>query len=137
VAALRQLPDPRAAAGLAALLGAGVVSDPELSDALVAIGPQAATALAPLLETSPSTVRLAAIEALGALASAHPAALPDEADLVATLDRAADDAELAVRRAALVALAEFGPSGRAHLTTRLDDPAVAGLARGLLALPAD
>lgn len=137
VAALRQLPDPRAASGLAALLGAGVVSDPELSDALVAIGPQAATALAPLLEASPTTVRLAAIETLGALASAHPASLPDEADLVAALDRAADDAELAVRRAALVALAELGPSGRARLTTRLDDLAVGGLARGLLALSAD
>jgi DNA-binding transcriptional MerR regulator len=131
VAALRQLPDPHAAAPLAGLLGGGMVADAEVSDALVAIGPPAVAALVPLLVAEPD-VRLAAAETLGALAATHPSELAGSAEVIDALDRAADDPALAVRRAALVALAELGPEGHARIEARQADLELGSLARRLL-----
>ncbi|MCE1175088.1 MAG: MerR family transcriptional regulator [Propionibacteriales bacterium] len=135
VAALRQLPDRQAAAGLAALLGVGVVDDAELSDALVAIGTPAAPAVLVRLADATAEVRLAAADALGALAATDGSELAVEhPEVVAGLIEAADDPHLPVRRSALVALADLGPAGRVALTARQDDPAVGSLARRLLRL---
>lgn len=134
VAALRQMPDPRAAAPLAGLLGGGVVTDANLSDALVNIGPDAAAAVLPRLDSANPDVRLAAVETLGAIAATHGSESQTAPTLLAGLDRAADDPVLAVRRAALVALAEFDADGYARIAARQTDAEVGNLARRLLQL---
>lgn len=136
VTALRQLPDPRAAAPLARLLGGGVVADAEVSDALVAIGSTAAAAVTPLLGAPDPDVRLAAAEALGAIAVTHGSELTSAAEVIGALDRAVDDSLLDVRRAALVALAELGAAGRSRIGARQADPELGSLARRLLELHA-
>lgn len=136
VTALRQLPDPQTATRLAELLGVGVVADAEVSDALVAVGPTAAAAVVPLLAADDPDVRLAAAEALGAITSTYSGDLAGSVEVVGGLDRAADDSLLAVRRAALVALAELGAEGHSRIAARQDDPELGSLARRLLELHA-
>lgn len=130
VASLARLAEPATAAALVALLGSGRAADPELLDALAAIGSAAIEPTINALTSGSAQTRAAAAELLGHLGES------DEADQRSTaLKLALADPDQGVRQAALLALAELGESGRPGLASMVTDPQLGGLARRLLEPP--
>lgn len=131
VRALGQLAAPAAAPGTVRLLGAGIVPDADLLDAITGIGPLALDPLADALDSPDAGVRAVAAEAVGRVGDGS-----GDPDRPVTLLRPLlGDPESSVRLAALLALGDIGAPARPAIGEALTDPALEGLARRLLDLP--
>lgn len=118
-------PDGRAVEPLAATLHAPRTSPAERAAVAMLLGrtgaPRAAAELAGLVTSTDTTLRLAAIDALGALGSAAPTAKPTNGVADAALVPLLADADPAVRLHAAVALAASGgATARGALLDNLD-----------------
>lgn len=133
VQSLGTLAAPGAASAVARLIGAGIVPDADLLDALGAIGGPAVEPLSEALATGDAAVRAVAAEALGRIA-AVPSAEP-AGRIRALLEPLLADPDHQVRISALLALGELGAPARPAIEGALADPGLTGLARRLLDLP--